>query len=91
MKNTSPHSKLKLEAVYSETVTIETSQSNNHVELDPNEKKTIKITIVPEMLGPQKHTVFFKLSSGELVLYLVKVEGIPNSYGIEPIIYDKLL
>jgi len=44
--------------------------------------------IVPEIIGREKHTIFFKLGDGNLIIYLIKVNGVKNRYEVEPIFHD---
>lgn len=89
--NTNPHQSLLVEAVYSESMTIEIKESPKNFVIEPGAKKTIKVMIVPEILGKEKHSIFFKLGDGNLIIYLVKVNGVKNRYEIEPIFYEPFI
>jgi len=91
IRNTSPINTLVVEAVYSESSTIEIKDNPKAFALEPGSKKTIKIMIVPEILGREKHTILFKLGDGNFVIYLVKVNGVRNRYDVEPIFFDPFI
>lgn len=80
-----------IEAVYSESMTIEIKENQKHFVLEPGAKRTIKVMIVPEILGKENHSIFFNIGDGNLLVYLVKVNGVKNRYEIEPIFHDPFI